>query len=372
MIDLSALSYTGAGLVNTKESARSVLDCLENIYRLSRKGLKEEAVLKKLQQASSFTPKLFALTARKGKYFSYLNERITPKQVYCSVVEDDFSTYENRFAKLILRKFKEEISLAYSDYRRQSSLRSVIQSGISYSSFGTINNLNSYLSSCRLEGELEDMDLYELFLLKQEADALDATFFFSSIEPLLEEDVHATNALNYDPIYGMLYRAYHRSMAEHFDSKVMREILSSFVGNHEFKFGGSQSWRQGDFEIDVDSRMSNMALVKITNAFDGFHREYSVSTLPSFFYPRFVLGSDDGRNTLISLFKAEDYAAPLKLLLTTIPETKRFCPICGEPMFDDRCSECGLHIHAYQKDGTKYAWLLDLPYFGMKEGKDNE
>lgn len=362
-------------LASSEKTSRDILDCLENIYRFARKGLKEEAVYKKLSQASSFSPKLFAETAKKAKHFAYLNGRLTPKEVLCSEVEDDNSTYENRFAKMILVRLIDELGAAYSNFRYQSSLLPIINNGLSYSKYGNALPLLDYIEGAnRGEQEKKLHLLDELLYMKQEAETLGRTYFFQTLIPLKEENVHQTNALAYDPLYGALYRSYMLSNVSFDSEKSIQKIVNDFSDGRDIVKGNEGklplSFRFADCLVSL-RRLGDSLIMKASNVYDGFTLSYEVKPRPSFFYPSYELYSE-GKKTLISLFGTIDTALPLKALLLSVPDQGDYCPICGNKRTLDVCHYCDSTFHCYNRGEQKAIQLLDLPFMGKEEERHEQ
>lgn len=362
-------------LASSEKTSRDILDCLENIYRFARKGLKEEAVYKKLGQASSFSPKLFAETAKKAKHFAYLNGRLTPKEVLCSEVEDDNSTYENRFAKMILVRLIDELGAAYSNFRYQSSLLPIINNGLSYSKYGNALPLLDYIEGANggeQEKKLHLLD--ELLYMKQEAETLGRTYFFQTLIPLKEENVHQTNALAYDPLYGALYRSYMLSNASFDSEKSIQKIVNDFSDGRDIVKGNEGklplSFRFADCLVSL-RRLGDSLIMKASNIYDGFALSYEVKPRPSFFYPSYELYGE-GKKALISLFGSIDTALPLKTLLLSVPDQGDYCPICGNKRTGDVCHYCDSTFHCYTRGEKKAIQLLDLPFMGKEEERHEQ
>lgn len=357
-------------LASSEKTSRDILDCLENIYRFARKGLKEEAVYKKLSQASSFSPKLFAETARKAKHFGYLNGRLTPKEVLCSEVEDDTATYENRFAKLILVRLIDELGAAYSNFRYQSSLLPIINNGLSYSKYGNALPLLDYIEGANMGEQEQKLHLLdELLYMKQEAETLGRTYFFQTLVPIKEENVHKTNALAYDPLYGALYRAYMASNASFDPEESIAKIVNDFSDGRDIEKGNEGklplSFRFADCLVSL-RRLGDSLIMKASNAYDSFALTYEIKPRPSFFYPSYELYGE-GKKALISLFGTIDAALPLKTLLLSVPDQGDYCPICGNKRNGDLCHYCGSAFHLYNRGSQKAMQLLDLPFMGKEE-----
>ena len=369
-MSLSFASYTRErALAPSPSSCRVILDCLENIVRFSRKGLKQEETLRKLSQASSFSRRLFALTARKSKHFGYLNGRLTPKEVLCPEVEDDFSTYENRFAKFILTELFAELNAASSAFRRDSSLLPILGKGLDYSKFGNALPIIDYAEDAYRGKQREKLSmLEELLSLRGEASGLLQTGFFLSVEPIREQDVHLTNALAYDPLYGTLYKAYASSRRAYNPEADLNRIVADFSsGRQKSKKKGIVRFAYSDFSISIEKKGEGL-LIKGENAFDSSSRSYFLLPRPSFFYPRYDLLSEAGEKTTASLFGAIDSSLPLKLLFLTLPSYPRYCPICGGLREGGHCHECGALFGEYDRDGERFLWVYDLPFRGKENG----
>ena len=369
-MSLSFASYTRErALAPSPSSCRVILDCLENIVRFSRKGLRQEETLRKLSQASSFSRRLFALTARKSKHFGYLNGRLTPKEVLCPEVEDDFSTYENRFAKFILSELFAELNAACSAFRRDSSLLPILGEGLDYSKFGNALPIIDYAEDAYRGKQKEKLSkLAELLSLKTEASALLQTPFFEAIEAIREQDVHLTNALSYDPLYGTLYKAYASSRRAYNPEADLNRIVADFSsGRQKSKKKGIVRFAYSDFSISIEKKGEGL-LIKGENAFDSSSRSYFLLPRSSFFYPRYDLLSEAGEKTTASLFGAIDSSLPLKLLFLTLPSYPRYCPICGGLREGGHCHECGALFGEYDRDGERFLWVYDLPFRGKENG----
>lgn len=354
------------GAFSDLPSCEGGLALLSQIGRDSHKGIKVDSELKDVNRAKRFSRRLFAQTARHAENFSFLRGSPTPKKVYCEVIDDQPEIYENRFAALCLDLLCRELEAAYLSYRRDASLLSVVGE-VGYSRFGNALSAFSFLSAFHsFSGDFEAVSR-----LRNASLMLKSTPFYSSIKPLQEGEVHSTNALSYDPLYGSLYRLYFGYRGK----KDSREQELRLFQCLEDRFGGIDfgklpvSIQYADFIIRL-SRADGGIKAHIENAFSGYSREYQLTFNPGFFYPYLII-EGEGRKKCISLFACDDYCLPIIALCASLPQVST-CPLCGGRISsgDGICRGCGAEYHFYAAGETPMMWAYDLPF--AKEDRANE
>ena len=344
-------------------SCRDGLALLNQIARQSRKGIKVDSELKDVYKANRFTPSLFALTANESKNFSFLKGRLTPKKVYCEVIDDKEEIYENRFAAYCLHKLSAELEVAYARFREDSSLLHSVGS-IGYSRWGNAKNALSFMNEHKGFAD----GLQEVSRLRNEALLLQSTSFYFSLKPLGEEEIHSTNALSYDPLYGALYRLYLGYRSKKGDGEIESRLLKDLNKCAKLAQGKADSLPAAYFYDDFLLKLRHYGdriEVRIADVYDQYSRKYELRLDPGFFYPYMsIIGG--GRERKISLFGAEDYSLPLLTLCAKL-EASSICPLCGGRIGEDGlCRSCKAGYHYYEGANGHSMWAYDLP-FATKE-----
>ena len=339
-------------------SCRDGLGLLNQIARQSRKGIKVDSELKDVYKANRFMPSLFALTAKESKNFSFLNGRLTPKKVYCEVIDDKEEIYENRFAAYCLHKLSAELEVAYARFREDSSLLHSVGS-VGYSRWGNAKNALSFLN----EHKGFASGLEEVGRLRNEALLLQSTSFYSALKPLGEEEIHSTNALSYDPLYGALYRLYLGYKSKKDDKNIESRLLEDLNKSAKLAQGKPNSLPTAYFYDDFLIKLRHYGdciEIRIADVFDQYTRKYELRLDPGFFYPYMSI-KGAGRERKISLFGSADYSLPLLTMCAKL-EASSICPLCGGRIGEDGlCRSCKAGYHYYEGANGHSMWAYDLP-----------
>ena len=353
IVQQSVSTYRPLGQFDLQAAERA-LDVLSEILLRARKGIRTEVYLEDATKARKFNPRLFAQTAKQSRNFGFLNERLTPKKIYAELVEDELGTYENRFAKLCLDLIEKEASLAYRSLRQNGSLETAI-GPLRFSKWGNAEQAFSFASDF---GELS-IQMGAIRRLHEIAGLLSSSAFYSSIKPLSDDQVHPNNVLNYDPLYGSLYRLYLTTSYSQDDDVVLKRLLEDFRTRAKSISPSLPAvFVDGDFEFRV-RRYDGKLELRVNNLVNGDSRKFGITLESGFIGPSMNIAFAGG-SAAISLFQSNDYSSPIRLLGLNASDTG-FCPLCGERLSSERnCPACHAHYQPYVKDGISRLWAPDL------------